>query len=308
MMGNITINIWMILTVILFVGMIAILVSSIYRGIKKCHKRIDEQKNNFEKIDGRIEIINNEITNIKIDQATVRAVQGFDVETRRKEMTTSPIHIYQHPAASSSVYPAVQSVPQPQAQYQAPQKAVLWEEPKPIQQQVSQPTQVAEKQSVEQQAPKAVQGEDAKPVQQIGEAVELQEPQVLHMEEPQHTQQQKAESFQETSQNPVQGEAPIYHQTRIPAIGFTEFQLPEEYDVEDEGNLPLDSEIESEPRPQVATKARLEIKPRPRTQAEPAFIPEKENINPSKFNSLNDGISRTGKQYSEEELSYKILD
>jgi preprotein translocase subunit YajC len=54
MMGDLTINVWMILAVILAVGMIAILMFTISRGIQRYQHRMDDQDNSLEKIDGRI--------------------------------------------------------------------------------------------------------------------------------------------------------------------------------------------------------------------------------------------------------------
>jgi hypothetical protein len=56
--------------------------------------------------------------------------------------------------------------------------------------------------------------------------------------------------------------------------------------------------------PQAQVQPRPQARPQPRTTA----IHPKEKLIPSKFNSLNDGNSRTGKRYSEEELANRILD
>jgi len=265
-MGNITINIWMILAVILSAGMVAILVFFIYREINKCHNRIDKQGNIFEKIDGRIDNIKNEITNIKIDQATIKAVQAIGVEGSKAQPSAVPIHIYGQQSPQQSLQPTVQPAPQPLENPYEPH------------------------------------------LQQVYQRVQPQ------------TQQQEPRRVQQTPQVSGRGQEPIYHQKRMPAVSLTEFQLPEECDFEDEVYSPSRPEPVAQPIQQTRPELVPQQRPQPRPeitpqqipdqglQPRPASIPQKEKIAPSKFNSLNDGISRTGKQYSEEELAHRILD
>jgi hypothetical protein len=61
-------------------------------------------------------------------------------------------------------------------------------------------------------------------------------------------------------------------------------------------------------RPEPRQQALPQQRPQALAQPRPTAITPKEKLTPSKFNSLNDGISRTGKRYSEEELANRILD
>lgn len=272
-MGNITINIWMILAVILSAGMVAILMFSIYRGFFRCHDRIDKQNNSLEKIDGRLDNINNEITNIKIDQATMKAVQTFRSEDSKAQPSAVPIHIYGQQSPQQSLQPAVQPVAQPLEYSYEPRLQTRHEEPRRVQQ---------------------------------------------------------------TSHESGRKQEPIYHKTRRPTISLTEFQLPEECDFEDEVYSQSRPEAVAQPiqqtgpelvpqqRPQQSPQLSPEIVPQQSPQPSPEIMPQqipeqglqpgptsippKERLTPSKFNSLNDGISRTGRRYSEEELAHRILD
>ena len=424
MMGDLTINVWMILAVILSVGIIAILMFSIYRGIQRCHHRIDDQDDSFEKIDGRINSIYSEIINIRLDQANVKAAQAIKVEdVKAQPAVAPPIHIYQQsPPHQQCIYPTLQSIAQPvpypyvqqiqQTQPQVVPQMQYWThqeqqqtvqpqtvqpqtvQPQTVQPQISRQAQNREPQEqqgralerelpnqpqyptaeyfqqqrqdpVQLQRPEPVQQQRPEPVQQQRpEPVQQQAPQPIQMSAPENIQEQEPQRAQQNSQNQVGVKAPVYHQTRIPTIGFTEFQLPEEYDFEEEINYPSRPEPRNEPlvqsrpeprneplaqqrqearpqqRPDPRQEARLQQRPEPRQQAvtqqrpdprqearpqqrpdprqearpqtqsqpRPADITPKEKVTPSKFNSLNDGISRTGKRYSEEELANRILD
>jgi hypothetical protein len=255
----------MILAVILFVGMIAILVYSIYRGFHRCHGRIDEQNNTIGKIHGRIDNINSEITNIKIEQATMKTVQNIKLEDNKAQTAATPLHIYQQQSPQQYIQTAAESVPQPVGySYEQVVK-------QPVEQQRAQQPQPF----AEQQAPRhAQQTGRGKPMQKQG----LQYIGQPFQEQPQQRPQQASRIFR-------RNETPVYQKTSIPASGFTEFQIPDEYDIESEL---FSSQFEEQIRPE--------------------SIPPKERITPSKFNSLNDGITRTGKRYSEEELAHRILD
>lgn len=305
MLGNTTINIWMIFVVILSVGMIAVFVSSIYSGIRNCNKQIENQNVSFQRIDGRIEVINNEIANIKIEQATVKAIQTIGAEAHRKDTTGPPINIYQQPAPPSYVYPMAQVIPQPAEGYSyMPQTQQVQLQPRPQSQRPTpKPVQIKQvvQPRVQQNIPNSTQLKTPEPVQKV-------------------VQEQVPQKIQETTQVPEQSETTIFQQKRMPEIGFTEFQLPEEYDIEDEINAPGIAEASSQTRAQVVSQQRSEPRPKIRRQERPeprserrpqtrsAFISPNEKLMPSKFKSLNDGVSRTGKRYSEEELAFKILD
>ena len=389
MMGDLTINVWMILAVILAVGIIAILMFTISRGIQRYQHRMDEQDNSLEKIDGRINGIYSEIINIRLDQANVKAVQAIKAEDGKAQPAVAPpIHIYQQsPPHQQCIYPTLQAIAQPmpypyvqqlqqarpqavpQMQYWAPQEQQQTmhqqtpsqtqnREPQEqqeraierqvanqpqypreeyLQQQIQDPIQQQRQAPIQQQRPEPVQQQRQEPVQQ-------QAPQPIQRSTSQTIKEQEPQRVQQNNQNYVGVKAPLYHQTRIPTIGFTEFQLPEEYDFEEEINYPSSPEPRNEPvtqarpeprnepvtqqrqqarpqqRPEPRQQAMAQQRPEPRQQAlpqqrpqalaqpRPTAIPPKEKLTPSKFNSLNDGISRTGKRYSEEELANRILD
>ena len=267
MMGNITINIWMILTVILSVGMVTIFVSSVYRGFYRCNRRIDEQNKSLVIIDQELEHIDGEITNIKVEQATIKAIQGIRSEDEKNHFKMAPVCMYQPQPQQNYVQP------QPQQNYVQPQSQQNYVQP-PLQQEFLQ------KEPIEQ-----------KPLQQEVPCQEAQFKQKEYKEIQQATQQ-----LQENQKTLEPTSKPTYKQNRIHDIGFTEFQLPEEYEIE--------RELTAHERSETNPFKNIEAKP----QQRPAFIPFKEMTNPSKFNSLNDGTSRGGKRYSEEELEQRILD
>jgi hypothetical protein len=77
-------------------------------------------------------------------------------------------------------------------------------------------------------------------------------------------------------------------------VGFTEFQLPDEDELFYEShqqNQPIEKAEVQPTQSQVAT---------PTQKTQPIFS--------SKFYSLHDSMTHSGKQYSEEELDQKILD
>lgn len=318
----------MIFVVILSVGMIAVFVSSIYSGIRNCNKQIENQNISFQKIDGRIDGINNEIANIKIEQATVKAIQTIGAEAHRKDTTGPPINIYQQPAPPSYVYPMVQAIPPLAAGYsyvpqtqQVQTQMMPSVQPQQVQRPTPKPVQIQQtvQPQVQRKVPKPVQiQQEVQPqVQQYtGNAAQQQTPEAVQKV----VREQVPQKIKENTQDPVQSEVNIFQQRRMPEIGFTEFQLPEEYDIEDEINIPVIAEASPqiraqvatqerpEPRPEIIRQQRTEQRPEIRPQPRPAFIYPQEKLMPSKFISLNDGISRTGKRYSEEELAFRILD
>lgn len=333
MIENITINIWMILAVILSIGMIAILVFSIYRGINRCNLRIDNQGGSLQRIDSRIDNINNEITNIKIDQANVKAIQLIKDEDSKKQPAPAPIHIYQQappqqypytPAQlapsipQTQVYPYMQQAPQQQqpqqqVQPQAPQQEPVaqYYAPETVEIRRQQSIPQEEQPQVQYPRPELVKPEKPEPVLQ-------QESQRVQQKKSQSTSQQEPQIAPQRAQDTAGIKAPIYHQTRMPEVGFTEFQLPEECDFDEDNTYMQRPEavvdIRREARPETRPAIRLEKEPKAdtitenRPQSRPTIIPTNENIVPSKFNSLNDGISRTGKRYSEAEIANRILD
>lgn len=336
-MSNITINIWMIVAVILSLGMIAILVSSIYRSFSRCHTKIDNQSGSLQKIEGHIDNINTEITNIKIDQASIRAFQTIKSEDKAQP-TTAPVYLYQQPPTQQCIYPTAQTTPhhveysygqqmQQQEQGRPPQQAPIqtyYEEPKEPRPQRTQPQRPIQTRANGEEGFHYEESKDAGYNLRYGNQ---QKPETVHRQVPptikqnssqpvlQNEVQKDAQRTQQSKPAPIRNSAPMYNRTRIPSIGFTEFQLPEEYDLEEQTHTPkrepntepvldLRRETRCETRPQKRPEIRIEEMPQPL----PVFIPPKEKMAPSKFNSLNDGITRTGKRYSEEELSHRILD
>jgi len=254
--------------------LIVLLFISIYRSQRRCNKRIDTQTGEIEKIGGRVDLINLEISDIKLKQAvaeaTANATAAATAAAEHKAMASMPPLPYMAPPPVQLIQ--TQPAPAP-VQFIQPQPVV---QPivQPVVQQPIQPVQYAQPQPEPQPQPvqsyarpAAHQQPSPRPVEKQPSAIDLIYSQLA--------------DNQDYRRTPEYSGAPDYNRPR--SVAMTEFRLPD-YD-----------DINYQPQ-RKATEQVQEY----RNQSEPQL--------PGKYRSLNDNISRTGRIYSEEELYNKILD
>ncbi len=252
--------------------LIVLLFISIYRSQRRCNKRIDTQTGEIEKIGGRIDLINLEISDMKLKQAvseaTANATAAATAAAEHKAMASMPPFPYMAPSPVQLIQ--TQPAPAP-VQFIQPQPIV---QPvvQPIVQPAVQPVQYAQPQQEPQPVPSYTR--PAAHPQQAPRPAEKQ-PSTIDL-----IYSQLADS-QDHGRTPEYGGSPDYNRPR--SVAMTEYRLP-------------DYEDFSYPTQRKAPEQVQEY----RNQSEPQL--------PGKYRSLNDNISRTGRIYSEEELYNKILD
>lgn len=279
---DVTQDLLIVSVVVLTAALIVLVFISIYRGQRRCNKRIDIQAGAIEKIDGRVDLINSEINDIKIKQAvaeatavaTAAANAASEKRFRPETQVQSPVYTAPPP---SPAQPPVQFITQPPVQLIQTQPApapVQVIQPQPVVQPIVQPVmppvqyvQVQpEPQPASQPAPQYVHPAQkpqppARPPERQPSAVDL--------------------IYSHLTENQDFGRPSDY--SRPKAAPLTEYRLPDYDDVcySSQRNVPE--------QPQ-------------------EYKYQKEPQLPGKYRSLHDNVSRTGRVYSEEELYNKILE
>lgn len=327
-LGNATVDIWVVLVVILSVGMVALLASTLLHGFRRFDQRIVDQNQFLGKLEGKLDQVNGELTNLKIDQATVRAVQtkmGEFHPQAQVSPASPPVYIIQQPIpwtpGSQTVqnpYPGNPPYPNPQGptspmSYSQPGPAAYQGKPPGASGNIPRPIISERKVTVPPPPPRQAPEPRVEPRVDINSQTRP-EPRPEVRLDPRLAQQQMPESqgkVPTASQDPPRERtAPIPQQVQvvepkpvfagepprkpIRTVGFTEFQLP------DEDELFYESHQQNQSIEKAGAQPTRSVEATPTQKSQPIFS--------SKFYSLHDSMTHSGKQYSEEELDQKILD
>ena len=335
-LGNATVDIWVVLVVILSVGMVALLASTLLHGFRRFDQRIVDQNQFLGKLEGKLDQVNGELTNLKIDQATVRAVQtkmGEFHPQAQVSPASPPVYIIQQPIpwtpGSQTVqnpYPGNPPYPNPQGptssvSYPQPGPAAYQGKPPGASGNIPRPIISERKVTVPPPPPRQAPQPRLEPQRDINSETRPEprfdtrpETRTESRFDPRLAQQPMPESQGKAptvaQDLPRERTAPIPQQVQvvepkpvfagepprkpIRTVGFTEFQLP------DEDELFYESHQQSQPIEKAEVQPTQSQEATPTQKAQPIFS--------SKFYSLHDSMTHSGKQYSEEELDQKILD
>lgn len=270
---DVTQDLLILSVVILTATLIALVLISIYRGQRRCNKRIDIQSVAIEKIDGRVDHINLEINEIKIKQAVSEAKAEVTAA-----VTAPPSAPVQPPSPPPMpVQPPVQFITQPPVQLiqtQPTPPPIQYIQPQPVLQPVLQPVQYVQPQP----EPQIILQPESQPVPQYVRPVQKQQP------SPRPTVKQPSAIdliYSQLADNQDYGRSPDFGRPK--SVPLTEYRLPDYDDI-----CYSSQRVTPEPAQEY------------RNQKEPQL--------PGKYRSLHDNVSRTGRVYSEEELYNKILD